>query len=290
MAGKKTTARRPLSKAHKTIAEIMYDERTRPRPGWPNGYSISHVASWKICGNSTIDRIEAGTQPKVNRSVISDLMLNVYGSDKELIQRATELADATNEPVWWDAYKPSMARNLWLSLYQEERASHILSHHFLFIPTLAQSREYVDAIFDAIERQPVLDGATEPNVGRRLRHERIERWTESEQRFTCVIGEAALKLNLGDGVIGAQTRHLLKLDAQDHVEIYVAPLSAGRYPAMESEFNVLEFEDDPEPMVCVLGPTVTYLNPESQLGRYYMTGLAEGKKKALRVTEFLNYA
>lgn len=289
MAGKKTTARRPLSKAHATIAEIMYNERIRPRSGWPNGYSIAHVASWKICGTSTIDRIEAGTQPKVNRSVVSDIMLNIYESDRELIQRATELADATNEPNWWDAYKPNMAKNLWFFLYQEDRASHIKSHHCLFIPTLAQSHEYVDAVFDAIERQPVLDGSSEPKAGRQLRHERIARWAESERRLTCVIGESALKLNLGPGVAEAQVHHLAKLDAEDHVEIYVAPLSAGRYPSMDSEFNVLEFEDDPEPMVCVYSPTTAYLDPESQLGRFFRIGFAEGRKKALRVTEYLDH-
>lgn len=290
MAGKKTTARRPLSKAHKTIAEIMYDERTRPRPGWPNGYLISHVASWKICGASTIDRIEAGTQPRVNRSIISDLMLNVYGSDNELIQRATELADATSEGVWWDTYKPRMAKWAWLSLYQEERASHIQSHQCIYMPILAQCPEYVDATFDSIQRQAVPDGGTEPETGRQLRHERIERWTESEQRLTCVIGEAALKLDLGPGVLDAQVRHLQKLDSQDHVEIYVVPLSAGRYPALESEYNILEFEDDPEPMVCVFGPTGTYLDPESQLGKFYRAGFAEGKNHARRVTEYLQNA
>lgn len=289
MTAKKSRTRRPLSKAHQTIAEHLYEERTRPRPGRPNGIQISEIPK-SIAGPSTIDRLESGTQPKVNPSTVTDLMLRVYGSSHETILTVAELAEATLEPNWFDAYRPRVAKQAWLYQYQEERAAHIRWHSSLYVPALAQCREYVDALWANLRKQQAHPEPTDLSATYELRLERSERWLESDRKLTAVVGEPALQLNLGPGIADAQVQHLLKLDSLPHVEIYVAPLSAGRYPVLGFEYAMLDFDDDPAPLICNFGESVTYVNPDSELGVFYRTGFTEGTKKAMRMTEYASHA
>jgi hypothetical protein len=283
MTGNDNGMSRALSTPHAVIAEILIQERTRPRPGKPDGLSKSNIPN-DVVSISTYNKLEAGTYPKIKPAMISEIM-NFFQSDDALIQQVRELAKATHEENWWDAYRPGITDNNWLRVQRQERASHIISHFNNFMPVLAQSVEYLEALFESFKT------TVEPHNGDldaafRLRLERLERWEDSEQPLTCVIGEAALKIDLGPGVMDAQLRHLLKLHELPHAEIFVIPFSAGRYGVLDYEFDVLEFSDGQESIVWVSGLNDRYLTSDSRHGRFFRDGINEAADKAITIKEY----
>jgi hypothetical protein len=276
---------RALSTPHAVIADILAQERVRPRPGKPSGFSKADIPN-DVVSRSTYNKLEAGTYAKIKPAMISEIM-NFFESDDELIKKVRELAKATHEENWWDAYRPGITDYNWLRIQRQERASHILSHHNTVIPTLAQSIELLEALFESLKTTVELD-EVDLDAAFRLRLDRLERWEDSEQPLTCVIGEAALKIDLGPGVAQAQERHLLKLHELPHVEIFVVPFSAGRYGVMTYEFDILEFDDGQESLVCVMGLNDRYLTPGSRPGRFFRDGLTEAENKAITIKEYVN--
>lgn len=279
----------PISTPHAVIAEILEQERTRPRPGKPNGLSKAAIPR-DVCARSTYNALIRGTYPKVNPSMIRDILEDVFRSPPELVTRARELARSTQqEEPWYETYKPGMTDTQWLRIRQEERASHIISHSNNNVPTLAQCPEYLDALFESLKQSPVQqEHEVDLDAAYRLRLDRLERWEESERRLTCVIGEAALHINRGTGVPEAQIRHLLKLHKLPHVEIFVVPFSAGRYSTMHLEFNIFEFDDGQESITSVTGHNVKYLTTASKQGQFYQDGLNESRNLARTIEEHVN--
>ncbi|WP_335989981.1 Scr1 family TA system antitoxin-like transcriptional regulator [Glycomyces sp. MUSA5-2] len=284
MTANETSASTAISTPHAVIAEILEQERTKPRPGKPKGLSKADIPS-DVCSRTTYNMLIKGTYPKVNPSMIRDLMDDIFHSDPELIREVRELARATHEERWWEAYRSGIADNSWLAIQREERASRIVSHTNNFVPVLAQSVEFLSALFDSLKKT-VKEHDVDLDAAYQLRLGRLERWEDSEQPLTCVIGEAGLRIDLGVDVREAQMRHLLKLHELPHVEIFVVPFSAGRYSVLQYEFSILEFDDGPESLIRVAGLSERYLTPDSRHGRFFRDGITEAKNMAISIKEY----
>lgn len=285
MTGNDRGRSRALSTPHAVIAETLFQERTRARPNKPKGLAKADIPN-DVVSISTYNKLETGTYPKIKPAMISEIM-NFFQSDDELIEEVRELARATHEENWWEAYRPGIADNNWLRIQRQERASRIISHHSSFVPVLAQSVDYLEALFESL-KTTVPEHDVDLNEAFRLRMDRLERWEDSERPLTCIIGEAALKLELGTGVMDAQVKHLLKLHKLPHVQIFVVPFSAGRYSVLTYEFDILEFDDGQESLICVTGLNDRYLTSDSRHGRFFRDGLIETENKAITIKEYAN--
>lgn len=284
MTANETGVSTAISTPHAVIAEILEQERTRPRKGKPKGLSKSDIPG-DVCSRTTYNMLIKGTYPKVNPSMIRDLMDDIFHSDPELIQQVRELARATHEEQWWEAYRSGIADNSWLGIQRQERASRIISHTNNFIPVLAQSIEFLSALFESL-KTTVKEHDVDLDAAYQLRLGRLERWEDSEQPLTCVIGEAGLRIDLGADVREAQMRHLLKLHELPHVEIFVVPFSAGRYSVLQYEFSILEFDDGPESLIRVSGLSERYLTSDSRHGPFFRNGITEARNMAITIKEY----
>jgi hypothetical protein len=92
-----------------------------------------------------------------------------------------------------------------------------------------------------------------------VRQIRQRRLTDTDRPLapTVLVDESALRKPVGGVVVmRAQLRHLLTVATGDLVTMLVLPDSLGGYDGMGSAFTVLEFEDDQDPDIALMG-TVT---------------------------------
>lgn len=260
-------------------------ERKRPRPGRPKGYRVTDVPR-DICAERTLRDLENGRKPRVKSGMVSDLC-DFYGTDLDLTRELRALAKATQVDRWTDYYSSAIDNRYWLFLQREARAHHIKAHDTNFVSTLLQHEAYIDAVQQSI-RIPWEKDDLDFALAKQLRLERQQRWRRSQVPMTAVIGEAALALNMGDGVMEAQRTHLLELAQLPHVDIRITPLSAGRHDVHGLEFGVLEFNDDNENVIYIAGSYAgRYIPPNSRAGRFFVSCFDVAKDISIPVKEFL---
>ncbi|MGH8794462.1 MAG: Scr1 family TA system antitoxin-like transcriptional regulator [Stackebrandtia sp.] len=267
------------------LGRQMKMERTRPRSGRPKGYAITEIPK-HIGAKRTIERLEGGQQDRVDVGRVMQLC-KFYKTEPQLAEHLEELAEATHAEKWWDAYSPGMEGWAWLYQQREEQASRIKNHDTVYVPLLVQHRAYMEAIVEALARTS-LWSKIDLDVAKQLRVDRADRWMKSRRPLTCVIGEPALMLNLGDGVMDLQKQHLLELAKLPHVEIYVTPLSAGKHNLLGVECSVLEFDDGTEAVIYVGSPhTAKYIAPDSRVGTFYNEELDTARQMSVLIEEYL---
>ncbi|MCD0446296.1 DUF5753 domain-containing protein [Glycomyces sp. A-F 0318] len=254
---------------------MLYAERARPRPGWPSGITVAAVTRRRAAGASSIDRLEAGTHARVSPAMTTSLMFNVYESPPDLIKRVTELAEATMEPDWWTHYRPAEA--CWLWRHHVEQAAHVTVHDSLIIPDLVQCHAYAAALSNVgTTRMTGPVPGSDPLADR----------AASPQRLTCLIGEAALRLDIGAAAAAAQWRHLVALDALDNTDVYVVSFATGPYPLLGLEYGMLEFADGTDPLMMLAGVSSAYLDPAGDRARALRRSLHDSLARSVSVSAF----
>jgi hypothetical protein len=195
-----------------------------------------------------IKRIEAG-DPPIKMPDVRALCF-MYGADAATTEQLVEMS-LNREQNWWEDYTDAMPQ--WLGKYValETAACSITTFDPELIHGLLQTPAYHRAIFEADAH--LLADDVERQVGLRAERQRAAFGRTPPLRVTAVLGEGALVRAVGGAeAIEEQRSHLLKLAAQEHVDVFVLPWSAGAHTAMKGAFTILAMDHPEEPDVVYL--------------------------------------
>lgn len=204
------------------------------------------VRGMKTLSEPTLARIEHGELNFRRNAGDLRLLLKRYGvADDELIDQLIELnREAPNED-WLTQYKAFMPAGMPHYVGLEAEAVLIKAHHPNVVYGLLQTEGYARASFEV--GRPVEDTTAEfirRNV--ELRMERKRRVLEREDpiRLRIILGEAALRIPVGDeNVMHEQYREIIRLAKLDHVQFQVLPFKPGYRSS--SDFAILDLGELP---------------------------------------------
>jgi transcriptional regulator with XRE-family HTH domain len=227
------------------------------------GLTVEQVAAQLLCSPSKVSRMETGHRGASGRD-IRDLC-ELYGvRDTALKDRMTQLAAEGKQPGWWQSYELDFATYVGL-----ETAAVSLSYYMsAIVPGILQTPEYARAMHLG-GVQDYTDELISKHVEVRMRRQ-VRLTEEPPLRLTVVLDEAVLhRVVGGPAVMAAQLRRLENVSELPHIEIQVITYEAGAHPAMESNFNILQFEAPTSSVVYVEGLVGwIYLDRPQDLDRY----------------------
>ncbi len=205
---------------------------------------------------STLSRKEAGTY-KWKRTEIETLA-GTYGvADKELamlLELAKE-ARARTRHGEFPMFVPVKAKAF---LELERDAAEILVVTTGLVPTYGQTEAYMRELWR--RNGDLLSGRRVEELVK-MRKARQNVITKPNPPMVRVImHEFALRLPVGGpAVMCDQLLHLTALCELPNVEMQILPISAGAFPAMDANFNLLRFANGPSgDVVMVSGPEAFY--------------------------------
>ncbi|MFH9246681.1 DUF5753 domain-containing protein [Streptomyces lydicus] len=204
------------------------------------------VRGLKALSEASLARVENG---ELNfRRNVGDLrsLLKKYSvNDEELIEQLIELnRDAPNED-WLTQYRSFMPTGMPHFVGLEAEAAGISAYHPTVVYGLLQTEAYARALFEV--QRPVEDTTAEfiqRNVELRMERKRRVLDREGSVRLRIVLGEAALRIPVGDEeVMREQYREIIKLAKEDHVSIQVLPFKRGYRSS--NDFTILDLGELP---------------------------------------------
>jgi transcriptional regulator with XRE-family HTH domain len=192
-----------------------------------------------VWSTSKIVRIEQGTVPVAPTDVRA--MLHLYKvTDEAKVNGLVELAKQAREDKGWAAFDDILSPATRELVGNEPAAKVIYEYEPAVVPGLFQTHDYTRFLLRLL-------GESEANVERRLevRTKRQRLLDESPQpELNFILGEAALVRPVGDrDIMREQITHLLELNNQSGINLWLLPFSAGAHRGMGSAFTILQFED-----------------------------------------------
>lgn len=205
---------------------------------------------WSV---SKIVRIEQGTVPVTPTDVRA--MLQLYGiTDEDRIREFVNLAKEARASKGWSEFNDVLSPES-LELFGNESAAKVIyKYEPSVIPGLLQTPEYARSLLRVL-------GNSDHQVDRRL-EARLQRQHLLDEpgrpELNCILGEAALCRPIGgEATMREQLTHLLELENEHGLSIFLLPFAAGGHRSMGLAFTVLQF-DDP------LLPDLLYLENEER--------------------------
>lgn len=197
------------------------------------------VAEELVWSTSKIVRIEQGTVPVAPTDVRA--MLHLYKvTDEAQVNGLVELAKQAREDKGWAAFDDILSPATKELVGNEPAARVIYEYEPAVVPGLFQTQDYTRTLLRVL-------GESEDNVTRRLevRAKRQRLLDEScRPELNFIVGEAALVRPVGGtDIMREQITHLLGLNKQPGINLWLLPFSAGAHPGMGSAFTILQFED-----------------------------------------------
>jgi transcriptional regulator with XRE-family HTH domain len=226
---------------------------------------VEAVAERLLCSATKISRLETGARRPSLRDVRD--LCSLYEVDDSTSAELMGLARGAREEGWWARYEDL---NLYPYIGLEEAAVAITAYSMYYIPALAQSKEYAQAIIKGIAPKIDADIHRQRVEARMLRQIRLEQ--DNPPRYRMLVDEAVLHRQVGGpSVMVAQLERILEMERQHKVTIQVIRFDAGAHAAQDSTFVFLEFDEDSElaPVVYVEGLIVgQYYERRSDIARY----------------------
>lgn len=212
------------------------------------GLTVEQVAVALMCSPSKVSRMETGHRGATLRDVRD--LCNLYGVKEAERDRLMTLAKEGKQQGWWQSYDLPYSSYVGL----EAEAVCIKDYDSAVIPGLLQTPDYVRALHEAVAPQkgtPVLTpDMIDQRVEERLKRQELLHRRETRQRpleFRAVLDEAVLHRAIGSpAIMREQLRQLISTFSMPNVTVQVIPYTAGAHPALNSTFNILEFEDLPD--------------------------------------------
>jgi len=229
------------------------------------GMTVEDVADKLLCSATKISRLETGARRPSLRDVRD--LCQLYEVDESTSAEFMSLARGAREQGWWTQYED-------LGLYPyiglEQEASAITSYSMYYIPALLQTEEYARAIIKGII--PKID----PVIHQQRVEARMHRQQLLEQdnrlRYRMLIDEAVLYRRVGGmPVMANQLDRVLEVVRRGKATIQVIPFDIGAHAAQDSNFVLLEFEEDSNlsPVVYIEGLTgAQYIERKTHIARY----------------------
>jgi hypothetical protein len=217
------------------------------------GYDLAAAARILECDPSKISRIETGQRgirPKELRELLTE-----YGVGTATQDSLAAIARPGGDTSWWRDYSPVLSAGQLDYLATESAASAIMAYAPMQIPELLRTPDYARAV--ALADVSVPEDAEDATVAAVLARQQAM-LRERRTRLTVVIGETALRQNIGGAeVLRAQLRHLADLITKcPQATIHLLPLGAGGHAGSSGAFSILQFSQMPDlGLVHVAGPS-----------------------------------
>jgi transcriptional regulator with XRE-family HTH domain len=228
------------------------------------GLTVDQVAAELLCSPSKVSRMETGQRGATARD-IRDLC-RIYGvTDPAQQNRLTRLAAAGKRQGWWQGYDLDYFAT-YVGL--EEEAIALSYYQSSVVPGLLQTPDYVRAIHEIIV-PPIAEERIEQLIEVRLTRQKLLT-RNPPLKLAVILDEAVLHRQVGGpAVMKEQLERLAELADWPNVTIQVIPFAAGAHAALESTFNILDFEDPAPSLVYVEGLVgFMYLERPQDLARY----------------------
>ncbi|HEY6849477.1 MAG TPA: helix-turn-helix transcriptional regulator [Terracidiphilus sp.] len=228
------------------------------------GMTVEQVAEQLLCSPSKVSRMETGSRAATLRDV-RDLCDLYEVKDPAERERLSKLATEGKQQGWWQPYElDTFATYVGL----EAEATTLIDFRCTTVPGLLQTADYARTM-----HRTAVPGFTperiEEFVEVRLTRQRLLLQRDSPLQLIVVIDEAMLhRVVGGPAVMAEQLDWLVESARQPSVTIRVIPLEFGAHPAMDSNFNILEFDTAPS-VVYVEGLVGwIYMERPQDLARY----------------------
>ena len=228
------------------------------------GLTVDQVAAELLCSPSKVSRMETGQRGATARD-IRDLC-QIYGvTDPAQQNRMTRLAAAGKRQGWWQGFELDYFAT-YVGL--EEEAIALSYYQSSVVPGLLQTPGYVRAIHETALPALSAERIDQLIEVRQTRQQLLTR--HPPLQLSVVLDEAALHRQVGGpAVMKEQLDQLAHLANWPNVTIAVIPFTAGAHAALESTFNILDFEHPAPSLVYVEGLIgFMYLERPQDLARY----------------------
>lgn len=233
--------------------------------------SVKQVTEHLLCSPSKISRIETGQRGATLRDVrdLCDLYAVAGEAERE---RLMTLAKEGKQQGWWQSYDLPDAYSTYVGL--EAEAISIKDFDSAVIPGLLQTADYARAMCRSPLPEPGLfemkNDVIEQRVGARLRRQKLLEQRDHRFEFRAILDEAALQRVVGSlEIMHEQLDHLIKASRTENITVQILPFKAGAHPALDSTFNILEFDGPLDDVVYVEGlQGYLYLERRDEVDRY----------------------
>jgi hypothetical protein len=162
----------------------------------------------------------------------------VYELSEAEADQLVEMAREARKPNWWNKYEDLSMPYIGL----EQDAASITSYTMYYVPALLQTEDYTRAIILAIA----------PKIDRKILEDRIEARMLRQQilgrddppKYRVLMDEAVLRRPVGgQAVMRAQIDKILDTANKGKVTIQIVPFEIGAHAAQDSNFILLDFDD-----------------------------------------------
>lgn len=247
------------------------------------GLTVEQVAERLLCSPSKVSRMETGQRGATLRD-IRDLC-EIYGvTDKNRVAYLMDLAREGKQQGWWQSYDLDYATYVGL----EEAAVALSYYQSSIVPGILQTRGYATAMHEG-GWQEYPPGRIDEHVDVRMRRQRLLT-RDPPLQVAAVLDEAVLHREVGGPTVMAeQLRHLAEVAKLPSVSIQVIPFTAGAHPAMDSMFDILEFDSSAPSVVYVEGLMGwLYIERAADISRYVrvfelLRGIALAPKESIEL-------
>jgi transcriptional regulator with XRE-family HTH domain len=212
------------------------------------GFTVEQAASRLMFSMSKLSRMETGHGIATPRD-IRDLCDLYDVTDEADRDRLMSLAREGKQTGWWQGYDLDYFAT-YVGL--EAEAVGIKYYQSAIVPGLMQTPAYARAMAEASVPR-IAPERTEELIEVRLTRQQLL-VQDPPIRLEVVLDEAVLhRLVGGSAVMAAQLDRLIELSSQPNVTMQVIRYSVGAHPAMDSTFNILEFDGSASSVVYVEG-------------------------------------
>ncbi|HEY4464008.1 MAG TPA: helix-turn-helix transcriptional regulator [Streptosporangiaceae bacterium] len=232
------------------------------------GLTQDAVAARMGWHSSKLFRLENARSPRVDWLDVRELM-DLYGVTSPHREALIQLARDARMMGWWTPYRDVFTGS-YVALEDEASAMRLYCPEL--VPGLLQTEHYARAVIRAV-RPGYDDESVERRVTARLVRQKALLDRENSPELLCVLNEAVLRRQVGDGhVMAAQLRALADAAARPHLALQVLPFSAGAHAALEGGFVLIEFPDAQDPDVVYVEGIMgdLYLESVEEIKRYQL--------------------
>jgi transcriptional regulator with XRE-family HTH domain len=220
------------------------------------GLSVKQVTEHLLCSPSKVSRIETGQRGATLRDVRD--LCDFYGvTDQAERDRLMSLAKEAKEHGWWEPYDLPEAYRRYIGLEAEARS--IKDYDPAVVPGLLQVADYARALFeDPLPEGPSMAELTPEAIKQRLevrlKRQDLLKSDGNLRSFRVVLDESVLHRVVGSSaVMKKQLEYIIEISKLPKVTLQIVPYSAGAHPALNSTFNILEFDGDSPDVVYIEG-------------------------------------
>jgi transcriptional regulator with XRE-family HTH domain len=226
--------------------------------------TVEQVAERLLCSPSKVSRMETGSRAATLRDV-RDLCDLYEVTDPAERERLSKLATEGKQQGWWQPYELDFATYVGL----EAEATTLADFRCTIVPGLLQTPAYARAMHAAGVPE-IAPERIEEFIKVRATRQRLLTDRDPALRLTAVIDEAMLHRTVGGPeVMADQLDRLIEATRLPNVTIRVVSLEFGAHPAMDSNFNIIEFAGPASSVVYVEGLVGwMYLERPQDLARY----------------------